>query len=289
MQDKLDQFFTKPDIAHWCWIRLLPVLHKLTGTKIKELFFIEPSAGDGVFYDLLPKGYNRKIGLDVAPLRKEFIQQDFLTWNAQARLYPKKDTIIVGNPPFGTRGDLAVKFFNKATTIADTIAFIVPVIFRKYFIHKQLHQDLRCVYSKNLARNAFRTAKKPDYNVNTVFQIWTRLASNHKDLRLFSPPPTSHQDFDMWQYNNTPEMLKVFKYHFDFAVPCQGWQDYTRKETNPQKCEKNKQWILFNPHTKSVRTRLYKMDFESLAMKSTTSIPGFRKGDIVQGYSYLYD
>ena len=289
MSEKLDQFFTKPDTAHLCWNSLLPVLRTLTGKPINDLFFIEPSAGDGVFYDLLPEGQDRRMGVDIAPLRTDFVKHDFLTWDYRPFFHPRKDIVIVGNPPFGTRGDLAVNFFNKAATLADTIAFIVPVIFRKHFIHKQLPTGLRWVYSNDLPRNAFRTLKKTDYEVNTEFQIWTRFPSIHKDRRLFARPPIVHKDFQMWQYNNTPQMLKVFKNDFDFAVPCQGWQDYTRRETDPQKCEKQKQWILFAPNDKKVFSRLYEMDFSNLAMKNTTIIPGFRKGDIVQEYTYLYD
>lgn len=289
IQEKLDRFFTKPDIAGLCWMSLLPVLRKLTGKTIKELFFIEPSAGDGVFYDLLPKGQDRRMGIDIAPLRDEFVKRDFLKWDYRPFSCPGKDIVIVGNPPFGTRGDLAVQFLNKAASIADTVAFIVPVIFRKYFIHKQIVRGLRWIYSTDLPRNSFRTKKKTDYEVNTEFQIWTRLPTEYKDRRLSVPPPIAHKHFEMWQYNNTKEMLKVFENNFDFAVPCQGWQDYTRKETDPRNCEKQKQWILFNPHGRIIRERLYQIDFPALAMKNTTSIPGFRKGDIVREYSCLYD
>ena len=52
---RLDQFFTKPHITLSCWESLCPVLYKLTGEKINDPYFIEPSAGDGAFYDLLPE------------------------------------------------------------------------------------------------------------------------------------------------------------------------------------------------------------------------------------------
>lgn len=285
----IDQFFTKPEIARLCWVSLLPVLRKLTGKTIGQLHFIEPSAGDGSFYDLLPEGRDRRMGIDIAPLRGEFVRRDFLTWDGKPFSYPRKDTVAVGNPPFGNRGNLAVQFVNKAAAVADTIAFIVPVIFRKHFIHKQLNNGLRWVHATDLPRNSFRTLKKPDYEVNTEFQVWTRLPSNHKNRRLFAPPPIRHKDFDMWQYNNTRAMEKVFEMPFEFAVPCQGWQDYGRRETDPRKCEKQKQWMLFKPHDPTTAKRLYSFDYADLALKNTTSVPGFRKGDVVQEYSCRYD
>ncbi len=185
----IDQFFTKPYIASLCWRSLCPVLRKLTGKNTDELFFIEPSAGDGAFYRFLPQGDMHRVGVDIAPRCEEFIRRDFLTWDYRPFHYRRPDIVVVGNPPFGKRGALAVKFFQKAAEIADTIAFIVPVIFRKFFVHKQLPPNFRWVYATDLPRLAFRTDKKDEYEVNTEFQVWTRLSSTHKDSRLFTPPP----------------------------------------------------------------------------------------------------
>ena len=283
MKPQLDQFFTRPHVAHLCWISLLPVLRELTGKGACDLCFIEPGAGDGAFYDLFPAAAAR-IGLDIAPRRTEFASADFLQWR-QKLSAPRRDIVVVGNPPFGTRGKTAAAFFNKAAQIADTVAFIVPVIFRKYFIHKNLNGDFRWIYRAALPRESFWTDKRERYPVNTEFQVWTRMPSVRENLRLFSPPPISHPDFIMHQYNNTKEALRVFREEFDFAVPSQGWQDYSRRETDPARCEKHKQWMLFRAANAEVRARLYgEIDYAALAEKNTTSIPGFRKGDVVRAY-----
>ena len=197
--------------------------------------------------------------------------------------------MAVGNPPFGKRGKTAVAFFHQASKFADTVAFIVPVIFRKHFIHKQLPPDFRWVHSLSLPRDAFWTDSRPSHSVNTEFQVWTRLAVGLPDQRLQQAPPTRHPDFDLFQYNNTPEAEKVFGYEFDFAVPCQGWQDYTRRERSPDGCELHKQWMLIKAKTFAALTRLYaRIDYGSLATAHTTSIPGFRKGDLVTEYLKRY-
>ena len=288
----LDQFFTKPSVAKECWDSLLPIVKETTGKSANRLHFIEPSAGTGVFYDLMPSG--KRTGIDIEPRRREFINGDFLTYkhprNSKARNLDSKDIVVVGNPPFGKRGDLAVKFLNKAASIGDTVAFIVPVIFRKFFIHKQIDPTLCWIQSLPLERGAFQTDKDETYEVNTEFQIWTRLDSVNPSMRLFSPPPIKHEDFEMHQYNNTKEALKVFKERFDFAVPSQGWQDYSRRESDARNCEKHKQWILFDVGgNKMVYERLYEgIDYEQLARKNTTTTPGFRKGDVIQEYMDLF-
>lgn len=48
---ELDQLYTQHGIAKRCVSYALPILTRLAG---KRPFFIEPSAGDGVFYNLLP-------------------------------------------------------------------------------------------------------------------------------------------------------------------------------------------------------------------------------------------
>ena len=277
----LDQFYTRKEVARDC----LRDFRRKTDFLGGASFFVEPSAGDGAFYDLLPHG--RKIGLDMDPRHADILRRDFLQWRD---LLPCRsaDAVVVGNPPFGKRGAMAVRFFQKAAEIADTIAFIVPVIFRKHFIHKQLPKSWRWIHAKPLAREAFVRPNGKVYAVNTEFQIWTRTPTRHKNRRLFAPPPIKHDDFDMWQYNNTREALKVFDNDFDFAVPCQGWQDYTRRETDAKHCERRKQWMLLKPKTVRARDLLYEgIDYEILAIKHTTTTPGFRKGDLIAEYQRI--
>ena len=276
----LDQYYTKPAVARACWETLLGVLP----VRADRARFIEPAAGDGAFFDLLPA--RRRIGLDVAPRHAGIREQDFLTWERRAR--DRSLQVVVGNPPFGNRGDLAVRFVNKAAEIADTVGFIVPVNFRKFTIHKQLNDELRLIKVQQLPRNSFRLSSGRDYAVNTEFQVWTRVPSGAVNLRQFAPPPIAHRDFLLRQYNNTPEALKVFYDPFDFAVPCQGWQDYSRRERDADRCEKNKQWMLFKAGAGRIRRRLLRIDYGALALRTGTSTPGFRKNDLVREYARTY-
>ena len=91
----------------------------------------------------------------------------------------------------------------------------------------------------------------------------------------------------MWQYNNTKQALSIFKNKFDFAVPRQGYADYTRRETKSSLCELTTQWILFRANNTKALTNLKKLDFQKLAMLNT-SVPGFGKADVVQFYREVY-
>ena len=284
LENLLDQFYTKSEVAGACWEHFTHTLSTLN-RNLSDLFFVEPAAGTGAFYERLPS--QRRLGIDLVPKCDEVKRQDFfkLTDLPSAR----QDTVVIGNPPFGKRGKLAIAFFNHAARLADIVAFIVPVNFRKFTTHKQLDPNMRFISKLPLPRDAFYLHTGKSYSVNTEFQIWTRLASPHPDMRQYKPLPIRHKDFQMWQYNNTREALKVFENAFDFAVPCQGWQDYSRREIHEKQCEKSKQWILLKAKNSTVLSRLMEIDYEHLAQECATAVPGFRKGDLVKAYTYNYD
>lgn len=283
MKNNLDQFYTRQDVALLCWNRLGSVLDVLY-ENTENLYFIEPSAGGGSFYRLMP--CDMRLGVDLQPMYPGVIKQNFLTMSA---LNPDiRRTVTVGNPPFGKRAGLAVEFFNHACRLSDTVAFILPIIFQKFIVQRKLDLSMNLIDVMEIPRESFELKGKP-YSVNTIFQVWTRLSSHFKNLRQYESPPIHHIDFQMWQYNNTQQALKFFNNDFDFAVPCQGWQDYTRRETQSDKCEKHKQWMLLKAKNNEVLCRLINMDYEKLSQKYTTSTPGFRKGDLVKEYTELFD
>ncbi|MYB96790.1 hypothetical protein F4054_03935 [Candidatus Poribacteria bacterium] len=284
MENLLGQFYTKSEVADACWEHFTNTLSTLN-RNLSDLFFVEPAAGTGAFYKLLPS--KKRFGIDLVPKCKDVKRQDF--FSVTDLPFALQDTVVIGNPPFGKRGKLAIAFFNHAAHLADIIAFIVPVNFRKFTTHKQLEPDMRFISKLPLPRDAFHLSTGKSYAVNTEFQIWTRLASTAQNMRQYEPLPIQHKDFQIWQYNNTPDALKVFQNPFDFAVPCQGWQDYSRRETDEKQCEKRKQWILLKAKNPTVLARLMEIDYEHLALECATAVPGFRKGDLVKAYTDYYE
>ena len=283
LENLLGQFYTKSKVAGACWEHFTNTLLTLN-RNLSDFFFVEPAAGTGAFYKLLPS--EKRLGMDLVPRYNGVKSQDF--FNVTDFPSAPGDTAIISNPPFGKRGKLAIAFFNHAAHLADIVAFIVPVNFRKVTTHKRLDPSMRFISKLPLPRDAFYLHTGKSYSVNTEFQIWTRLASTHHDMRQRKRLPICHQDFQVWQYNNTPDALKVFQNTFDFAVPCQGWQDYSRRETDEKQCERNKQWMLLKANNPSVLRRLRQINYAYLAQECATAVPGFRKGDLVKVYTEHY-
>ena len=167
----LDQFNTLPEVAEYCWDSFQKFLKKdkviLSNYKI-----IEPSAGTGSFYDLLPK--NNRIGIDVEGYRKEYIQQDFLTWEPNHT--DERPCIAVGNPPFGYRGWLALAFMNRAAEFCDYIGFILPMSFQSDGKGSPKNRviGMTLVHSEKLPTDLFVLPNGESVKVNALWQIWKK-------------------------------------------------------------------------------------------------------------------
>lgn len=249
--------------------------------------YLEPSAGDGAFLDNLIN----YVAIDIAPEDDRIKKQNYLTYNTSETKF-----ITIGNPPFGNRSKLAIEFFNKAATMSEVIAFIVPVSFMKWSVQKELNSNFSLHSYMYLAPNSF-LEKGEEYSVRTVFQIWVKKKSQYdsgNDLRLIKRPPISYEDFEIWQYNATPEAVKYIDENWKYAVRRQGYHNYneifTRKDydfiLNKMTGKKKQQFFFINPLTPDAEKIILSMDFNALAERNTAT-PGFGKGDFVSYYTEL--
>lgn len=136
---------------------------------LPEDVIVEPSAGDGSFLKKIV--HPNTIALDIEPEHDDVIKQDFLAF------VPHRGRIhVLGNPPFGKNGSMALKFIKKSHEFAETIAFILPRSFKKESIQMRIPRDLELVFEMDLPKNSFRYEQKP-YDVPCVFQIWKKSSS----------------------------------------------------------------------------------------------------------------
>lgn len=278
----LDKFYTQKHVAKTCYEFLQQKLN-----IPKEAKYLEPSAGDGSFLEML----SNYVALDIAPEDDRIKQQDFLTYAPAETKF-----ITIGNPPFGSRSKLAIDFFNKAATMSEVIAFIVPVSFMKWSVQKNLNTNFSLHSYMYLEPESFSSNGAP-YSVRTIFQIWVKKGSkydNLNDLRLTKQPPIKHEDFKIWQYNATPEAVKYIDEDWVYAVRRQGYHNYneifTRKDYNfileKMTGAKKQQFFFIKPLTVEAEKIILSMDFNALAERNTAT-PGFGKGDFVSYYTEL--
>lgn len=112
-----DQFYTKEEVAKEYTGVVLSYFNDIKDNDIfKEgLTFLEPAAGLGAFYDLFPvvDGIDLK-AFDIEKPKKYKLDKNYEQFNFLHSQYrPSKPTIVIGNPPFGYKGDLAFDFLTK--------------------------------------------------------------------------------------------------------------------------------------------------------------------------------
>ena len=193
----LDRFFTRPGIARKCHQALLQTMTE-DHADAGQYKFVDPSAGEGAFYDLLPT--DRRVGVEIVPGRVDFECRDFLEW--QPRLNGHRYA-VVGNPPFGYRAWLALAFVNHAATFADYIGMILPMGFQSNGkgSPKFRVQGAELVQSMPLPQDAFVMPDGKSAQVNALWQVWRRGVNNRKPLA------TCDQWVDLFTVDHRKERL----------------------------------------------------------------------------------
>lgn len=169
-----DQFYTKKDIA-------INLINSIDFSEYKLV--VDPCCGDGSFYSNI--NHSNKIAIDIDPKLDVAIKHDFLQWNYKGDI-DKKDIIVISNPPFGKQASLAIKFINKATEFSDTIAYILPLSFKKNSIKNRINKNYHLIYEEELPKNSF-LINGEDYDVPCVFQIWKNMQEERPIIKEEQP------------------------------------------------------------------------------------------------------
>ena len=256
-----EEFYTRTEDAK----RLYAEVINRYGTDFD--FFIEPSCGMGAFLNLMPKN---KIGIDI------IFGTDFFTWE-----FPKGRNIVIGNPPFGRKGKLAMQFLNRCSEHCEVVAMILPSIFSKYTFINRVNPMMHLEYETTVSE--FVTPKGDPYPVNSVFQIWE---NKFPQLRPKIVRRNSCDDFDMTHrhISRTPiEEFERFKKEYDFTI--------SQIQGNIKDCKNVTAGSVFfvkdNTPDKSVRGVMERIDFSDLSKHHIGAI-SLTKADIVEGYLSVY-
>ena len=168
-----DQFYTPKNTAEYCYKKTLELLTKY-GDNENDYVFIEPSAGNGNFLKVLPP--NRRIGIDVEPRNDEIIKCDYLTWIPEVE---NQKYITLGNPPFGLRGQLALKFINHSHQFADYVCFILPQLFESdgKGVPRKRVIGYNLLHSEKI-NSVFYDPSKKEVKVECIFQVWSKYHVN---------------------------------------------------------------------------------------------------------------
>jgi hypothetical protein len=178
-----DQFYTNVSIAKKC----LDKLSEYVDVNSFDII-IEPSAGTGSFFNLLP--VDKRIGIDLEPKCEGIACADYLDFEPP----PNKKIAVVGNPPFGVMCKSAVRFFGHSAKFADIIAFIIPRTFKRISVQNRLSLNFELIFNGDLPTTP--CCFTPKIGAKCCFQIWQRTLQPRQKIRQES----THPDFEFLQW-----------------------------------------------------------------------------------------
>lgn len=185
-----DEYYTPEDLAEYCVNKTKEVLNLPNTTK-----YMEPSAGGGAFLPYLPKD---TLAIDINPQSDNvslgnFLEDDFEYKDGQC---------IIGNPPFGFRNNLAVKFFKKAITLGDYVAFILPI---SQLDNQQQMFEFDLVYSEDLGKRLYS-----GIDVHCCFNIYKKPDNGaHKRKPSCDIDGVNYYEYRRGGCNNVPDKYDV--------------------------------------------------------------------------------
>lgn len=275
-----DQFFTPENTSKYCYHKFLEIIKKYKDNE-KEYTYIEPSAGNGSFFKNLPE--KRRCGFDIEPRYNGIIKQDYLEWKPTN----DKKYIVIGNPPFGLRGQLALKFINHSSTFADYVCFILPQLFESdgKGVPRKRVTNLNLIHSEKLITDF----ESPDGNiikVECIFQVWSKFHRNNNYIIK----------------NETSDIIKVYSlsdggtpsstrnkkmfYDCDIYLPSTifGKENMKYYESFDSLPRRKGYGIVFLKNKKHLLDKFKSIDWSNVAFLSTNSAYNIRSSQIIQQF-----
>jgi hypothetical protein len=270
-----DQFFTPDRTALYCYTKFKEIL-ELYNENENLYNYIEPSAGSGNFLKILPSG---TMAFDIDPKNKKIKKQDFLEWfPSSAHKY-----IVFGNPPFGLRGELALKFINHSYNFADYVCFILPQLFKsdgKGSPRKRV-KGFNLIHSEEID-NLFSYPDGKEIKVNCIFQIWSRMIKNEK----YEIKKNRNEDIKIYSLSNggTPSSTrnKEMLNKCDIYIPstCYGKDNMKYYESFEELPNRRGYGIIFKKLRDENIKNFKKIEWEKVAYLSTNSAYNLRSSQI---------
>jgi hypothetical protein len=172
----MDKFYTTEEVVK----SSMSTIRKFVSISPSDLI-IEPSAGDGAFMKEIE--HANVIGIDIQPENDDIVECDFFKFDVP-RNYDKIH--VIGNPPFGKNGSMALKFLKHSMTFAESVSFVLPRSFKKESFLMRIPSHFELVHQEDVPKNSF-LVKGERYDVPCVFQIWKRNINNVRSFDKISP------------------------------------------------------------------------------------------------------
>jgi hypothetical protein len=271
-----DQFYTPKETAEECFNIFLKIIDNYQ-EKLDDFRFIEPSAGDGRFLTILPEN---TIAIDIEPKHSSIIQSDYLDWLPN----DKYRYVIFGNPPFGLRGHIALKFINHSNKFAEYVCFILPQLFESdgKGVPRKRVEGFNLIYSTKINSN-FYEPNGNSIKINTIFQIWSKNHSNEN----YELKTKNNNQIKVYSMSNggtastTRNKNMIGKCDIYLPSTCFGKENMKCYDNFENLPGKKGYGIVFNENKEELKKKALNIDWNKIAFLSTNSAYNLRSSQII--------
>ena len=271
-----DQFFTPEDTAHQCFQIFIDTI-KVYGESPIDFKFIEPSAGDGSFLKVLP---HDTIAMDIEPRHPSVTNCDYFEWKPTTN---NEKYVVFGNPPFGLRGHMALKFINYSYEFAEYVCFILPQLFEsdgKGVPRKRVYK-YNLISSTKIECNFY----EPNGNIlkiNTIFQVWSKYHTNNiYDIKKYTCENMKvYSMSDGGTVSSTRNKNMIGKCDIYIPSTCFGKENMKCYYCFEDLPGKKGYGIVFNTNKTDMLSKMLSIEWNKIAFLSTNSACNLRSSQI---------
>jgi hypothetical protein len=208
--------------------------------------------------------------------------------NMTSENIPNKKYVVIGNPPFGLRGHMALKFINHSVHFADYVCFILPQLFEsdgKGSPRKRV-DGLNLIHSEKLNSDFYG----PDgvlIKINCIYQIWSKYHTS--ELYTIQSKDNKEQDtFKIYSLSDggSPSTTRNKKmlYKCDVYIPstCFGKQNMKYYDSINDLPGKRGYGIVFYEDKENNIKKFKTIDWSKIAFLSTNSAYNIRMSQITE-------
>lgn len=213
----------------------------------------------------------------------EIVKQDYLEWTPNEN----KKYVVIGNPPFGLRGQLALKFMNHSSTFADYVCFILPQLFESdgKGVPRKRVEGLHLIHSEKLDTH-FESPDGKIISVECIYQIWSKYHTND----AYTIDVTDNTSIKIYSLSDggTPSSTrnKSMFYACDAYLPstCFGKENMKYYETFDTLPRKKGYGIVFLKNKAQYLAKCKETYWSKVAFLSTNSAYNIRSSQIIQEF-----
>ena len=108
-----------------------------------------------------------------------------------------KFDVIIGNPPYGSGGNLAIKFLNKCSELSDDVRLVLPLSVRKVSSLNKITKNIVCVVDEQLPDDTFPKG------IKAVYQRWVHTDTPREKIATHR----THKDFEFVKKEDNPDVM----------------------------------------------------------------------------------